>query len=88
MNDQIAAGAAMLICSLSVGFLAIRWYVRPEPTAKHRAARVWFRPVQALVETTVRCRFERRDTVHVRTRVTGELICRSCSHITHDGGAR
>jgi hypothetical protein len=86
VTDQIAAGAAMLICSLSVGFLAIRWYVRPEPTAKHRAARVWFRPVQALVETTVRCRFEHRDTVHVRTRVTDELICRSCGHI--HGGAR
>ena len=86
MNDQIAAGAAMLICSLSVGFLAVRWYVRPEPTAKHRAPRVWTRPVQALVKETTRCRFEGRDTVHVRTRVTDELICRSCGHI--HGGAR
>jgi hypothetical protein len=83
VSDQIAAGAAMLICSLSVGFLALRWYLAPEPTAKHRAARR-FRPVQALVETTVRCRFEGRDTVHVR--VTDELICRSCGHI--HGGAR
>ena len=86
MNDQITVGAAMLMGSLIVGFLALRWYFRPEPTARHRAARVWFRPVQALVETTVRCRFEHRDTVHVRTRVTDELICRSCGHI--HGGAR
>lgn len=84
MNDQITVGAAMLMGSLIVGFLALRWYFRPEPAAKHRAAHVWFRPVQAFVETTVRCRFEHRDTVHVR--VTDELICRSCGHI--HGGAR
>jgi hypothetical protein len=86
MNEQITVGAAMLMGSLIVGFLALRWYFRPEPTAKHRAARVWLRPVQALVKETTRCRFEGRDTVHVRTRVTDDLICWSCGHI--HGGAR
>ena len=86
MNDQITVGAAMLMGSLIVGLLALRGYFRPEPTAKHRAARVWLRPVQALVKETTRCRFEGRDTVHVRTRVTDDLICWSCGHI--HGGAR
>jgi hypothetical protein len=43
--------------------------------------------MEALVQVTVRCRAEGRDTVHARTRVTGELICRSCGHFnTTPGG--
>jgi hypothetical protein len=86
MTDPYAVGGLMLICTLSAAALAARWYFRPEPTAKHRPARVWARPVQALVKETTRCRFEGRDTVHVRTRVTDDLICWSCGHI--HGGAR
>jgi hypothetical protein len=81
VNDQIAVGACALMVSLA-GLTAI---ARLWPASVPRRPRL-LRPVEALVEVTTRCRFEHRDTVHVRTRVTDELICRSCGHI--HGGAR
>lgn len=53
------------------------------PNGRHRAPLL--RPVEALVQVTVRCRAEGRETVHARTRVTGELICRSCGHFSTEG---
>lgn len=81
MNDPYAVGGLMLICTLSLAALAARWYLRPEPTGKHRPARVWTRPVEALVHVTTRCPAEGQDRVHAKTRLRGELICRSCSNI-------
>jgi hypothetical protein len=77
VNDPIAFGAAVLVITISFGALATRWLLAPEPTARHRARRTLLRPA----EVTVRCRAEGRPTVHVRTRITGERICRSCGHI-------
>jgi hypothetical protein len=92
--NPFSVGAAVLIVCLSLAFLIVRRLAQPAEAVpgrgRHRAPRRrvprLLRPIEALVETTVRCRFEHRDTVHVRTRVTGELICRSCGHI--HGGAR
>jgi hypothetical protein len=86
VTDPYAAGAAMLMGALIVTFLAARWYLRPEPTGKHRPTRIWTRPIEAMVTVTVRCPAEGQDRVHAKTRLKGELICRSCSHI--HGGAR
>jgi hypothetical protein len=94
VNGQITVGIAVLTVSLPLVLLILRRLVSPAEAVpvrgRHRAPRRrtprLLRPIEALVETTVRCRFEHRDTVHVRTRVTGELICRSCGHI--HGGAR
>jgi hypothetical protein len=55
------------------------------PNGRHRATHQLLRPVEALAEVTVRCRAEGRDTVHARTRVTNELICRSCGHFSTEG---
>lgn len=79
MNEQLAVGACALMVNLAGLTAVLR--VWPGPPGRHRMPHPSLRPVEALVQVTVRCRFEGRDTVHARTRVTNELICRSCGHI-------
>jgi hypothetical protein len=84
MTEQIAIGACALMVSLA-GLTAVARVWPATVRGRHRAPLL--RPVEALVQVTVRCRAEGRDTVHARTRVTGELICRSCGHFnTTPGG--
>jgi hypothetical protein len=82
MTEQIAIGACALMVSLA-GLTAIARVWPATVRGRHRAPLL--RPVEALVQVTVRCRAEGRDTVHARTRVTGELICRSCGHFSTEG---
>jgi hypothetical protein len=84
MTEQITVGACALMVSLA-GLTAV-FRVWPAPGGRHRAPHPSLRPVEALVEVTVRCRAEGRDTVHARTRVTNELICRSCGHFNTTKG--
>jgi len=79
VNEQITIGASALMVSLAGLTAVLR--VWPGPSGQHRAPHPSLRPVEALVEVTVRCRFEGRDRAHVRTRVTDELVCLSCGHI-------
>jgi len=84
VNEQIAIGASALMVSLA-GLTAVMRLWPAAVRGRHRAPQ--FRPVEAHVQVTTHCQFEHRDTVHVRTRVTGELICRSCGHFnTTPGG--
>ncbi|MFC9847754.1 hypothetical protein ACFWFF_01390 [Streptomyces sp. NPDC060223] len=86
MNDQTTIGAAILLSACILGALAARWYVRPEPTAKHRAPAnpLLLRPVEALDRSAALCSTENRVTLHARTRITRQLICMDCRNPSRD----
>ena len=82
MTGTAPAGLAVLAFVFVLVVLLVRWAVTPVAVrGRHRAPWWLLRPT----EVTRRCPAEDRTTVHARTRVRGELICRSCSHI-HGGG--
>jgi hypothetical protein len=82
MTEQITVGACALMVSLA-GLTAVARVWPAAVRGRHRAPLL--RPMEALVQVTTRCRAEGRDTVHARTRVTNELICRSCGHFSTEG---
>ncbi|WP_075737488.1 hypothetical protein [Streptomyces acidiscabies] len=78
-------GAALILASLVAGTWLARWWATPITIGRHRATATR-PPVEALVETTARCRVCRRETRHAITRVHGEHICRGCGAINHHVG--
>jgi hypothetical protein len=80
MNDMITVGAASLMSALILATISGRWFVRPEPSAKHRAPanRPLLRPVEALDRTSALCSSQGKVTHHARTHITRQLICMEC----------
>ncbi|NUS56177.1 MAG: hypothetical protein HOV66_15160 [Streptomycetaceae bacterium] len=80
MSEQITVGATAVMTSLVGLTLLARWWVRPEPSGRHRAPTlVLLRcPTSALDTEAAFCRAEGRVTVHARTRITKQFVCTEC----------
>lgn len=77
MSPETTIAAAVLMAALIAAALVARWYVRPEPIARHRAPRTLQRPVEALDRTEKWCSVEHRPTLHVRFAGGGDM-CMDC----------